>query len=39
MVLGGFAMMPGGMFVVFGRLVVVLDTCVIAHVLFSRSGD
>jgi len=37
MVLGGFAVMPGGMFVVFGRLVMmVLDACVVAHIWLSR---
>jgi len=38
MVLGGFAVMLGGMFVVFGSLVMmVLDACVVAHILLSRS--
>ena len=37
-VFGGFAVMPGGMFVVFGGLVVmVLDACVFAHIQLSRS--
>jgi hypothetical protein len=36
--LGGFAVMPGGVFVVFGSLVMmVLDACVVAHILLSRS--
>ena|SRR5258707_14674111 len=38
MVLGGFAMMLGGMFVVFGSLMMVLDACVVAHILLSRSA-
>ena len=39
MVLGGFAVMLGSMFVVFGRLVMmVLDACVVAHIWLSRSG-
>ena len=36
--LGGFAVMLGRVFVVFGSLVMVLDACVVAHVLLSRSG-
>jgi hypothetical protein len=37
-VLGGLAVMPGGMFVVFGGLVMVmLDACVVAHIWLSRS--
>jgi hypothetical protein len=31
-VLGGFAVMLGSVFVMFGRLVMVVDACVIAHV-------
>jgi hypothetical protein len=38
MMLGGFAMMLGGMFVVFGSLMMVLDACVVAHILLSRSA-
>jgi hypothetical protein len=38
MVLGGFAVMLGGMFVVFGSLMMVLDACVVAHILLSRSA-
>ena len=38
MVLGGFAMMLGGVFVMVGSLVMVLDACVVAHVLLSRSA-
>ena len=32
MMLGGFAMVLRSMLVMFGRLVVVLDACVVAHV-------
>jgi hypothetical protein len=32
MVPGGFAVMPRGVFVVFGSLLMVLDACVLAHV-------
>jgi len=31
MVLGSFAVVSGGVFVVFGSLVMVLDACVVAH--------
>lgn len=40
MVLGGFAVMPGSVFVVFRRLVMmVLDACVVAHICSPGSGD
>jgi hypothetical protein len=32
MMLGSFAMVLRGMLVMFGRLVVVLDACVVAHI-------
>ena len=31
-------MVLGGMFVVFGSLMMVLDACVVAHILLSRSA-
>jgi hypothetical protein len=38
--LGGFAVMPGSMFVVLRRLVMmVLDACVVAHICSPGSGD
>ena len=33
MMSGGFAVMPGRVLVVLGSLLMVLDTCVVAHIL------
>ena len=38
-VLGGFAVMLGSVFVMFGRLVMVVDACVVARVSLSRVGE